>query len=225
MKLSKTRRQIAWEAARLISEQPKLRHSDARRLAAERICPAGVRQHDVPTDQEVGEQLQSLTKSQTSPSWARRFAGYADLLRPLALVSQDPLRHPEGDALYHSLQVFALACERLPYDEEFLTAALLHDVGKAIERRNHIVAGLTALEGLVTPRTAWLIEQLPAAQEMAGGNLGSRARQRLTSAPDSEEVTLLAECDRAGRERGVIVPDLEDALEHLEKMSLSHGDY
>ena len=225
MKLSKTRRQIAWEAARLISEQPKLRHSDARRLAAERICPAGVRQHDVPTDQEVGEQLQSLTKSQTSPSWARRFAGYADLLRPLALVSQDPLRHPEGDALYHSLQVFALACERLPYDEEFLTAALLHDVGKAIERRNHIVAGLTALEGLVTPRTAWLIEQLPAAQEMAGGNLGSRARQRLTSAPDSEEVTLLAECDRAGRERGVIVPDLEDTLEHLEQMSLSHGDY
>ena len=39
---------------------------------------------------------------------------------------------PEGDALYHSLQVFALASDRLPYDEEFLTAALLHDVGKAI---------------------------------------------------------------------------------------------
>ena len=41
--------------------------------------------------------------------------------------------HPEGDALYHSLQVFDLACEESPYDEDFLLAALLHDVGKAMK--------------------------------------------------------------------------------------------
>ena len=41
--------------------------------------------------------------------------------------------HPEGDVLYHSLQVFELARDELPYDEEFLLAALLHDVGKAID--------------------------------------------------------------------------------------------
>ena len=45
--------------------------------------------------------------------------------------------HPEGDALYHSLQVFHLAREARPYDEEFLLAALLHDVGKAVDPQDH----------------------------------------------------------------------------------------
>ena len=56
-----------------------------------------------------------------------RFRLYESLLLPLENVKQDPRYHPEGDALYHSLQVFQLAREALPYDEEFLTAALLHE--------------------------------------------------------------------------------------------------
>jgi hypothetical protein len=64
-----------------------------------------------------------------------RFHMYQLLLAPLEQVKQNTKRHPEGDALYHSLQVFTLARETLPYDEEFLLAALLHDVGKAIARR------------------------------------------------------------------------------------------
>ena len=56
--------------------------------------------------------------------------------------------------LYHSLQVFELAREALPYDEEFLLAALLHDVGKAIDARDHVAAGLEALDGHITPRRA-----------------------------------------------------------------------
>ena len=43
-----------------------------------------------------------------------------------------PTIHPKGDALYHSLQVYDLACDEMPYDEEFLLAALLHDVGKGL---------------------------------------------------------------------------------------------
>ena len=49
-------------------------------------------------------------------------------------------------------RVFALARDELPYDEEFLLAALLHDVGKAIARQDHVAAGLDALDGFITAR-------------------------------------------------------------------------
>ena len=225
MKLSKIRRQIAWESARLIHQHAELRYSDAKRLAVGRLCPVGVHPRDVPSDEEISDQLRALAKAEAGSHWERRFESYADLLRPLASVRQDPVRHPEGDVLYHSLQVFAIACDRLPYDEELLTAALLHDVGKAIDRRNHVAAGQVALEGVVTPRTAWLIENLPLAQAMAEGTLGTRARRRLRSSPDFDELSLLAECDRAGRRRGVAVPDLEDALDHLRELSRSHDEH
>ena len=66
-----------------------------------------------------------------------RFAVYRMRLAPLEAIKQNPKYHPEGDALYHSLQVFHLAREARPYDEEFLLAALLHDVGKAIDPQDH----------------------------------------------------------------------------------------
>lgn len=219
MKPSKTRTHIAWEAARLIRESPDLRHSDARRQAAARLCPAGALQRDLPTDEEIGQQLQAAVRAETRVEWGDRFEHYARLLRPLAGVRQDPDRHPEGDALYHSLQVFALAADRRSYDEELLTAALLHDIGKAIQRREPVAAGLTALDGLVTSRTAWFIENLSVAHDLAAGTLGVRARRRLELADDYDDLCLLAQCDRAGRKRGVTVPDIEEAIEQLQELS------
>ena len=64
------------------------------------------------------------------------------LLLPLENVQGSPVYHPEGDVLYHSLQVFEQARDRRPYDEEFLLAALLHDVGKGLDRRDHVEAAL-----------------------------------------------------------------------------------
>src|SRR5262249_16620008 len=71
---------------------------------------------------------------------------YRMVLLALEEVKQSARYHPEGDALYHSLQVFELAREHRPYDEEFLLAALLHDVGKGLDRADHVGAGLSALE-------------------------------------------------------------------------------
>ena len=87
-----------------------------------------------------------------------RFAIYRMRWNPLESVKQNPRYHPEGDALYHSLQVFELARDARPYDEEFLLAALLHDVGKAIDPQDHVRAGVESLRGAVTERTLWLIE-------------------------------------------------------------------
>ena len=104
-----------------------------------------------------------------------RFQIYEMLLLPLENVKESPKYHPESDALYHSLQVFDLARDELPYDEEFLLAALLHDVGKAIDRQDHVLAGLEALGDQITPRTAWFIEHHMSAQDLLDGALGVRA--------------------------------------------------
>src|SRR5690606_6423530 len=152
-----------------------------------------------------------------------RFQIYQMLLLPLETVKQNPEWHPEGDALYHSLQVFELAREELPYDEEFQTAALLHDVGKAIDPREHVAAALEALEGYITPRTAWLVEHHMEAAALRDGTLGARARRRLEAHEDFDDLMLLCECDRNGRQRGVEVPDVEDALEHLRELSQGYS--
>ena len=148
-----------------------------------------------------------------------RFQVYEALLLPLEEVQQNRRYHPEGDALYHSLQVFQLACEELAFDEEFLLAALLHDVGKAIDRTDHVNAGLEALEGFITPRTTWLIEHHMIARTILDGTIGSRARRRLQANDSYEELVLLSRCDQEGRVPGAQAPELDEALDHLRKLT------
>jgi hypothetical protein len=152
-----------------------------------------------------------------------RFAAYEALLLPLENVRQNLLYHPEGDALYHSLQVFDHARNELPYDEEFLLAALLHDVGKAIDASRHVEAGLEALEGLVTERTAWLIEHHMLVHAIEDGTLGRRALRRLRESDNYDDLLLLGKCDRAGRQAGVEAPELDEALDYLRELAALCG--
>lgn len=152
-----------------------------------------------------------------------RFQVYHTLLVPLEHVKQSREYHPEGDALYHSLQVFNLACDELPYDEEFLLAALLHDVGKAIDKQDHVAAGLEALSGFITERTAWFIAHHMDAHALHDGTLGVRARRRLEESADFEELKLLSQCDRAGRVRGAQTPDVDEALDFLRELARTCG--
>ncbi len=140
---------------------------------------------------------------------------YRMLLEPLEGVKQSKKHHPEGDALYHSLQVFELARDERPYDEEFLLAALLHDVGKAIDPHDHVSAALEALEGTLTDRTAWLIEHHMEAHALRTGELGGRARSRLQQSEFYNDLMLLNELDRRGRVPGASVSEVDEALEYL----------
>jgi len=137
------------------------------------------------------------------------------LLQPLERVKQDPRFHPEGDALYHSLQVFELAREARPWDEELLQAALLHDVGKALDPADHVAAGLEALEGALTPRAEFLIAYHMDAHALREGALGHRAACRLRSAEDFDDLMLLRDLDDRGRVSGAIVCTLDEALDYL----------
>ena len=124
--------------------------------------------------------------------------------------------------LYHSLQVFEQARDRRPYDEEFLLAALLHDVGKGLDPANHVEAGLQALEDLITERTRFLIEQHMDAHAYQAGTLGARLRRELEASPDFEDLMLLEECDTAGRVPGAVVGTVDEALEYLRELERSN---
>jgi hypothetical protein len=152
-----------------------------------------------------------------------RFQVYQALLLPLENVKQNLKWHPEGEALYHSLQVFDHARDALPYDEEFLLAALLHDVGKAIDPHDHVAAGLEALDGFITERTHWFIEHHMDAQQDLDGTLGARARRRLKESPDYDDLLTLARCDRAGRQPGAEAPELDEALDYIRELAVTFG--
>ncbi len=152
-----------------------------------------------------------------------RFQIFEMLLWPLEKVQQSRKYHPEGDALYHSLQVFDLARDQLPYDEEFLLAALLHDVGKAIDPRDHVAAAVEALDGFITARTAWLITHHMEGHALRARTIGARARRRMEASEYFDDLLLLSECDERGRVPGAQVPDVDEALEYVRELSQMYG--
>jgi hypothetical protein len=145
------------------------------------------------------------------------------LLLPLENVKQSPVYHPEGDVLYHLLQVFELARDERPYDEEFLLAALLHDIGKGLDPAQHVEAALSALDGLITERTRFFIEHHMHAQDYQSGKLGFRMRRELEASPDFEDLLLLRRLDNAGRVPGVTVGSVDEALDFLKELERSNG--
>ena len=220
------------------SASPSDYYAAKRKAAA--VLGHRVRPGDLPSDSEVREQVIALARSRGGPDLSRppepdpeaagepirmadhldRFAIYRLRLLPLEAVKQDPRSHPEGDALFHGLQVFELAREARPYDEEFLLAALLHDVGKAIDPADPVAAGLRALEGTITERTAWLIAHQDdlAPVPARARPLDPRARRALEESESFDDLVLLRELDDAGRVPGAPVGTVDQALDYLRGM-------
>lgn len=197
-----------------------------------------IRPGDLPSDDEVRDQFVALQKERATtdeddadedsppepdadlpvPALSEtidRFALYRLRLAPLEAVKQDAATHPEGDALYHSLQVFHLAREARPYDEEFLLAALLHDVGKAMGTKDHAAAAVDALRGAVTDRTLWLIARHMDVTPDRYKKLGAKQRREIDESEYADDLKLLRECDDAGRATGVAVESMEEALDYI----------
>ena len=111
----------------------------------------------------------------------------------------------------------------MPYDEEFLLAALLHDIGKGIDPQNHTAAGLEALSGFISERTVWLIANHMEAHKIRDRTIGARRRRRLMASPWFDDLCILGECDRAGRVPGALVDDLDAILEYIENIEEMFG--
>ncbi|MFM7206859.1 MAG: hypothetical protein ACKO4T_09340 [Planctomycetaceae bacterium] len=212
------RRRIAEEAARGMA-----RGSDARRAvfrAARRVARGWVSADRLPDADEVCAELRRGLDAAASlrPLTGDRFDAIAAVVAVLASVRQDPVRCPEGDVLEHSLQVFDLVFQESPFDEELLTAALVHDLGRALDRAAPVPAAVAALGDLITPRTRWLIESLADARAHGDRTLGHRARRRLEVHPDFHDAILLADADRRAHQRGYPAPTLDEAIGILREL-------
>src|SRR5262249_2592849 len=145
------------------------------------------------------------------------------LLLPLENVKQASQHHPEGDVLYHSLQVFELAKDAKPYDEEFILAALLHDIGKGLDPGDHVEAALSALDGLITERTAFFIRHHMDAHLYRAGKIGARLKRDLEASEDFDDLMLLRQLDDAGRVPGAVVGTVDQALDFLKELERSNA--
>ncbi len=224
---------IDWDSVRDFGEAV---YYGAKRKAVA-VLGRRVKPGDLPTDGEVRQELLALfqakarrpgDKNEKRPEPAGRLLDIADhldrftiyrlRLEPLEAIKQNPKYHPEGDALYHSLQVFQLALDVRPHDEEFLTAALLHDVGKAIDHADHAQAGADSLAGTITPRTDWLIRKHMDALLYHQKKLEPAKRKQIEDSEHFDDLMLLREIDEAGRTAGVETPTLDQAIDYLKNL-------
>jgi hypothetical protein len=131
-----------------------------------------------------------------------------DLLLALDGVRQDPRWHPEGDALYHSLQAFELA-RRDTDDRALWAAALFHDVGKALCSPDHAEVGADLLDGLLAPRVVWLVRRHLDLLDAPGAT-----KRRLRGSPVLADLQRLRRWDVGGRSprASVITPDAALAI-------------
>ncbi|HYQ04082.1 MAG TPA: HD domain-containing protein [Polyangiaceae bacterium] len=129
------------------------------------------------------------------------------LLEALRGVAQPVRYHPEGDALFHSLQVFEQA-RTATDDPELWAAALFHDVGKAIDGKTHDEVGADLLAGLVSERVIWLVRHhLDLLREP------KRTRRAHHGTAALADLECLRRWDLAGRKPCARVLATEDAVE------------
>jgi hypothetical protein len=224
---ARLRYRIAGEAARGVAAGSDTRRAVFR--AARRVARDWVPEDQLPDDAQVRDEVHRRLDATGSLAHlvGDRFDALAACVAVLATVRSHPARPAEGDLLDHTLEVFDRVHRERPFDEELLTAALVHDVGMAIDRRAPVAATLEAIGDLVTPRTRWLVESLPAARAYADQTLGHRARKRLEAHPDFLDALLLAEADRGGGSSGDPPPSLEQAvavLRALDRAAAEDGD-
>ena len=152
-----------------------------------------------------------------------RFQLYESLLLPLENVKQPLKYHPEGDALYHSLQVFDLARDELAVRRGVSAG------GAAARRRQGDRSGGSRRGRPGSPRRLHhrahgVAHRAPHAGPPTGRrHARRRARRRLAESEHFDDLVLLGECDRAGRSPGVEAPELEEALDYLRELDTMFG--
>lgn len=137
-----------------------------------------------------------------------------DVLLGLDGVLQDRRWHPEGDALYHSLQVYQHAL-RDTRDPILHAAALFHDVGKVAGPEDHADYGADLVMDLLAPDIVWLVRH-----HMDLHHAPRATRRALRGNPRLGQLERLRRWDVAGRDPRAHVMPPQAAIDQL----LIHAD-
>jgi len=122
-----------------------------------------------------------------------------DLLYRLIDVKQKEEYHPEIYVLQHTYQVFKWAI-RESGDLDLILAALLHDVGKAVNKKNHVKEGVKLIEGFSSAKTIWLVENHMRIWTYILGEMKALKKCiELANHPWLPELIQLARWDKKGR--------------------------
>lgn len=142
---------------------------------------------------------------------------FFDALEALKGVKDSKKFHPEKSVFNHSLQVLALAF-RESNDIDLILAAMLHDIGKAENTLGHEQIAVDWLQGLVSAKTIWLIQNHLRIWTYLSGEMRKLSKcQELVSNKWLPELIQLARWDKKGR-----VPNKEmkyDRKKIIEKLN------
>lgn len=120
-------------------------------------------------------------------------------------VAQEPEFHPEGDVYNHSMQTVKHAF-RESRDLDLVMAALLHDVGKVKGSKGHEQYGIEMLNGFVSVKTLWLIENHMRVWYYINGEMKRwKKAVELAEHPWLPQLIQLARWDKMGRNKNVRV--------------------
>lgn len=124
-----------------------------------------------------------------------------------------------SDWLDESLFLFLEVREAYPFDEEMLLGALLRHVGRVLNPRDPVMAGVRALRGLITPRTEFLIEFQGVGTEIWRTKLGKRLRSQLCQSPYFEDLLVLERIVSESSALSGRAPSIEECLDYCRELS------
>ena len=130
-------------------------------------------------------------------------------LLDLQFVEQNPIYHPEGNALFHSLQVFQLSI-RLSQDPEIWAAALFHDIGKAIDGPTHAEIGAVILSDIFNENICWLVRH-----HLDLLTHPKKTKRKFHNTAKLKQLTLLRHLDLKGRNPCAEVCSAEYAVDFI----------
>jgi len=138
-------------------------------------------------------------------------------------IEQKIEHHPEVDVFDHSIQTMNWAFKETD-DTDLILAAMLHDVGKALNTLGHDQIGADWLEDFVSTKTIWLIRQHLRVWYLMTGKMKRKAKVReLIEHPWLPELVLLARWDKLGRNPNYVIKyNKEDIVERLNKLTEEH---